>query len=237
MNNSQIDIFQPDMQQNSGTAADVTTSSHTCTKPLVGGSTSRDWTGNSKTTFATLGASSHSENERQIHDYYATDPKAIKLLLELEQFKNVWECACGEGHLSKVLQENGIHGKSTDLIDRGFGQGGVDFLSIEVTEWNGDIITNPPFKYAQEFVEKALRIIPTGNKVAMFLRVQFLETKDRKIFFQAHPPKTVYVSSSRILCAINGEFDKYQKNGSAACYCWFVWEKGFSGKTVIEWFN
>lgn len=192
-----------------------------------------------KKVFSTLGASSHSAGERQKHDFYATDPKAIKWLLKLENFTDVWECACGQGHLSKVLMDAGIHKKSTDLIDRGFGESGIDFLGLEVQEWNGDIITNPPFKYAKEFVLKALQIIPTGNKVAMFLRMQFLESKDRKHLFIDFPPKKVFVTSSRIQCAINGDFDKLnkEKSGGAMAYCWFVWEKGFKGDTTIKWFN
>jgi hypothetical protein len=182
-----------------------------------------------------LGASSHSTTERQKHDYYATDPKAIEHLLKLENFVNVWECACGEGHLSKVLLSKNIHGKSSDLIDRGFGEKGIDFLGIDIQEWNGDIITNPPFKYAKEFVLKALQIIPTGNKVAMFLRMQFLESKDRKHLFVDFPPKHLFVTSSRISCAMNGDFDN--NTGGAMAYCWFVWQKGFKGQTTIKWFN
>ena len=67
--------------------------------------------------------------------------------------------------------------QSRYLMDRGFGETGIDFLSIDNLEWNGDIITNPPYKYAQEFIEKALQIIPEGNKVAMFLKIQFMEGK------------------------------------------------------------
>jgi hypothetical protein len=192
-----------------------------------------DWTGNSKSTFTQLGSSAHSEGERQQHDFYATDPKAIELLLKLEQFKNVWESACGEGHLSKVLVENNIHGKSSDLIDRGYGEV-LNFLGIDIQDWDGDIITNPPFRFAKEFVQKALSIVPEGRKVAMFLRIQFLEGKDRKAFFKNNLPKTVYVSSSRIKCGINGDFSG---GSSAACYCWIVWEKGWMGETVLKWFN
>jgi hypothetical protein len=141
----------------------------------------KDWTGNSNSIYKTLGASNHTDKERQNEDYYATDPKAAELLLELETFSpNIWECACGEGHLSKVFEKAGYAVRSTDLIDRGFGETGIDFLSIDNLEWNGDIITNPPYKYAQEFIEKALQIIPEGNKVAMFLKIQFLEGKGRK---------------------------------------------------------
>ena len=113
---------------------------------------------------------------------------------------------------------------------------GIDFF-----EWNKKvdwIITNPPYKYAQEFIEKALQIIPEGNKVAMFLKIQFLEGKRRKKLFLSQPPKTVYVSSSRLLCAKNAEFEKMiAGGGSAVAYGWYVWEKGYKGKTELQWFN
>lgn len=159
----------------------------------------------------------------------------MELLLEAEEFnKNVWEIACGEGHLSKVLERHGYNVKSTDLIDRGFGVGGVDFL--EQTEiFDGDIITNPPYKMAQQFVEKSLELIPEGNRVAMFLKVQFLEGKARKKMFAKYPPKIVYISSSRIKCAKNGEFDKI--GSSAVAYAWYIWEKGYKGEPIIRWIN
>lgn len=194
---------------------------------------------NSNSIYKTLGASNHTDKERQIEDYYATDPKAAELLLELETFNhNIWECACGEGHLSKVFENKGFNVRSTDLIDRGFGETGIDFLAIDNVEWDGDIITNPPYKYAQEFIEKALQIIPEGNKVAMLLRVLFLEGKKRKELFISQPPKTIYVSSSRILCAKNGDFEKMISGGGSAVACaWFVWQKGFKGTTELKWFN
>ena len=49
-----------------------------------------------------IGASNHTEKERQQEDYYATEPKAMELLLEQETFSdNVWECACGGGNISQ----------------------------------------------------------------------------------------------------------------------------------------
>lgn len=200
----------------------------------------KDWTGNSNSVYKTLGTSNHSDKERQIEDYYATDPKAAELLLKLETFSpDIWECACGEGHLSKVFEKAGYNVKSTDLIDRGYGETGIDFLDTNILQWNGDIITNPPYKYAQEFVEQALSVILKGNKVAMFLKIQFLEGKKRKNLFVSQPPKIVYVSSSRLLCAKNGNFVKSLGaiGSSAVAYGWFVWEKGFTGNTILKWFN
>ena len=199
---------------------------------------SRDWTGNSKSIYTTLGASNHTDKEREIDDYYATDPVAIDLLLSEEKFNNkIWEPACGEGHLSKRLEEHGYNVTSTDLVDRGFGTPYIDFLNCSEI-FNGDIITNPPYKFAKEFIEKSLDLIPEGNKVAMFLKIQFLEGKARRKLFDINPPKVVYVSSSRILCAKNGEFEKMKAGGgSAVAYAWYVWEKGFKGNTTLKWIN
>ena len=129
----------------------------------------RDWSGNRISTYATLGASNHSDMERQDADYYATDPKAMELLLENEQFsQNVWEPACGEGHLSKVLESQGHNVRSTDIVYRGYGEPApLDFLSGEQWQFDGDIITNPPYKYALEFVQKAIDTVTDGHKVAM----------------------------------------------------------------------
>ena len=171
-------------------------------------------------------------------DYYATDPVAAELLLEEETFdRNVWECACGEMHLSKVLERHGYNVRSSDIIDR-CGNEVYDFLSLDNLSWNGDIVTNPPYRLALDFIYKALRIIPTGNKVAMFLRLQFMEGKGRKDLFMRFPPKVVYVSSSRIRCAKNGDFARMAADGGrAVAYAWFVWEKGRRQPTIIKWIN
>lgn len=198
----------------------------------------KDWIGNKKSIFLTLGASNHTDKERQHEDFYATDPIAAELLLKEETFqKDVWECACGQGHLSKVFEDAGYNVRSSDIIDR-CGNEVFDFLSIENQSWNGDIVTNPPYKYALDFIYKALQIIPDGHKVAMFLKVQFLEGKERKHLFTTFPPKVIYVSSSRILCAKNAEFEKMrQGGGSAVAYAWFVWVKGCKNDTIVKWIN
>lgn len=198
----------------------------------------KDWVGNSNSIYKTLGASNHTDKEREANDFYATEPRAAELLLELEDFdKNIWECACGKGDLSKVFVEHGYNVKSTDLIDRGYGEGNVDFLQCTDT-WDGDIITNPPYKNGCQFIEHAIELIPDGHKVAMFLKVQFLEGKARGELFKKYPPKVVYVSRSRLLCAKNGDFEAMRANGgSAVAYAWYIWEKGYKGETVLKWFN
>lgn len=197
----------------------------------------KDWNGNQSSVYITLGASNHTEKERQPDDYYATEPKAAELLLEQEDFHHIiWECACGEGHLAKVFKAHGHEVISTDLVYRGYGDPEpLDFLNETIDNFEGDIITNPPYKFALEFVQRALESVKPGRKVAMFLKLQFLEGKRRKNFFQIARPRRVYVSSSRLLCAMNGDFKKYPS--SAIAYAWFVWEKGYTGETVIKWIN
>lgn len=124
----------------------------------------KDWTGNYRSVVGCLGAHNLTDEPREINDFYATEPKAAEWLIKIEKLNpNIWECACGQGHLSKVFEANGFSVKSTDLIDRGYGQGGVDFLKCE-EKYNGDIVTNPPYKYAQEFVEHALELVEGGGE-------------------------------------------------------------------------
>jgi len=194
----------------------------------------RDWTANSCSTYATLGASNHSSYKREGRDFYATHPDTTRKFLEKERFsENVWECACGRLDMSKVLEEYGYNVRSSDIEDR-VGNEVLDFLSCN-EPWHGDIVTNPPYRYAQEFVEKSLDLLQDGHKCAFLLRIQFLEGIKRRKLFDENPPKTVYVFSKRAFCARNGEFGKYKGVGSAIAYAWFVWEKGYKGDTVVKW--
>ena len=201
----------------------------------------KDWIGNYNSIYKTLGASNHTDNEREANDYYATEPKAVEILLEQEHFSPyVWECACGEGHISKVLTTAGYKVRNSDIVDRGLiGAEIIDFLKVSKEDIKfdapRDIITNPPYKYAKEFVEKALDISTDSTKVAMLLKVTFLEGQARRKLFEKYPPKIVYVFSGRVKCAKNGDFDGM--GSSAVAYAWFVWEKGFKGDPIIKWIN
>ena len=189
-------------------------------------------------TFVTLGATNHGKFDRELDDYYATDPRALEMLLESESFsKRVWEPACGAGHLSEVLVTHGHDVTSTDLVDRGYGTPGVDFLAT-FEPVDSDIVTNPPYKYALEFVQHAIDVVTDGHKIAMLLRLNFLEGKKRRELFDTAPPARIYVASGRINCCKNGDFSKAQRdNNSAQAYAWFIWEKGYKGDTVVKWFN
>lgn len=138
--------------------------------------------------------------------------------------------------MADVLKEHGHEVKGSDIRDRGYeGTEVKDFFDY-YGSWGGDIVTNPPYSMAKEFVEKALTLVPDGHKVCMFLKLSFLEGKGRKEFFRENPPLRVWVSSSRLICSKNGaEFNS--ATGNAVCYAWFVWSKGFKGATEVRWFN
>ena len=168
-------------------------------------------------------------------DYYATPQESIFKLLEVEDFKgNILEPCCGEGHISEVLKQEGYKVFSNDLIDRGYGELHKDFLT-EDFEIYDNIITNPPFKYAKDFIEKSLKV--TTGKVAMFCKIQLLEGISRYEMFQDTPLKTVYVFTKRQNPLRNGSpvDENGKKWSSTMCFAWFVWEHGYEGKPTIEW--
>lgn len=200
----------------------------------------KDWTGNKNSVFKTLGASNHTDKDRETNDYYATHPSAIdKLKAEFNIPNLVWEPACGEGHLSKRLIETGHSVFSSDLIDRGYGEV-LDFLSIEAYQYQGNfpcILTNPPFRYATEFVLRALDLLPNKGCACFLLKTTALEGKNRyESIYRNSRPHYVFQFIERLLCAKNGDFDgMVSGGGSAVAYSWFVFEKGYKGETILEW--
>ncbi len=191
----------------------------------------KDWTGNKTSTITTSGFHNNSIHDRDVNDFYATNPIALEELLKREKFENVWEVACGLGHLSEVLKKHGIHGKSSDLIDRGYGEV-IDFLKDNI-DWDGDIITNPPYREATEFIYRAIKILKEDRRVAMIFPQRYLSSKTRFKLFTKYPPQFVYAFSGRVSCALNGDFNAY--SNSAVDYLWIIWKKGYGGETILRW--
>ena len=198
----------------------------------------KDLIGNRKSMFVTLGASNHTDKVREINDFYATDPIAIDKLVDAIQLpKKIWECACGTGCLSERLKYFGHDVFSSDLVDRSYGEV-TDFLeSDNLPEECTCILTNPPYKYALEFIKHSLDLLPVNGMCVMFLKTTFLEGQKRHDeLFCKNPPKYVLQFSKRVLCAKNGEFQRMRDGGgSAVSYAWFVWQKGYKGDTIIKW--
>jgi len=176
--------------------------------------------------------SSRNNGEREKDDFYPTPAYAVEELLKRELFiGNIWECACGEGDISEVFIKNGFQVYSTDLIDRRYGNQEDFFESDYVAD---NIVTNPPYKLALEFVLKCKQ--QSRDKIAMFLKTVWLESDSRYEMFQdkEFPLKTIYQFSKRVTLYKNGE---KMKNSGMIAYAWYVWDKNYVGKPTIEWIN
>ena len=164
---------------------------------------------------------------RRSDDFHQTPRIAVEALLGVEQFTGpIWEPACGLGAISEVLIAHGHDTVSSDLVPRGYGQAPIDFL----LEWQPrapNIISNPPFKLALEFAENALRL--TSGKVAMLLRLAWLEGQERRAFFVAHPPARVWVFSKRLPMMHRENWTGRKASSPVPITAWFVWEYGHVG--------
>ena len=176
-----------------------------------------------KTSSALAYVGHNSKGDRVKNDFYATPSNATEELLKRETFDgSIWECACGDGAISKLLIEKGYEVYSSDLIDRGYGETGIDFLKSNKKFDN--IITNPPFNLSTEFTLKAFDL--ANNKICMLNKLSFLEgiNRGKKIFVQ-NKLKNIYVFSQRL---------KFGGNGLMA-FAWFIFDKNYNGLPTLDW--
>jgi hypothetical protein len=179
----------------------------------------------------------HSRQDRGLDAYFTPEEATIALINIEKQYipSNIWEPACGNGAISKVLLKYGYSVISSDIDDYGYQQGksGIDYLCAKCADDIQAIVTNPPYCLAQIFVEKAVTEVAY---VALLLRTNFLESASRLSLFRKHPPIRVWISSRRLPM-----MHRYNWQGPQApsntCHAWFIWQSGFSGKTVVDWFD
>jgi hypothetical protein len=164
---------------------------------------------------------------RDRDDFTPTPPDGTRRLLAVERFEGtIWECACGEGHMARELAAAGYDDvMATDLIDRGFGQGRVDFL-LDFQTTADNIVTNPPYKFADQFVEHALK--RTRRKVAMLLRLGWLTAGKRRKLIESTPLARVLVFAPR-LQMWRGRLPEPGDGKSMVDSAWFVWDKAHKG--------
>ena len=186
-----------------------------------------------KDTLKVLGASNHCDAERSKLDYYGTDPISTKALLKQETFNyKVWEPCAGHHLIVNELKSAGYDVFASDIAEyEGYNHQILDFFDYQ-GNWDGDIVTNPPYNLSTDFAVKALDLLQPGRKLALFLRLQYLEDTSRyEKVFKNNPPETVYVFINRQTSSKVDDFTV----GSAVAYCWFVWVKGFKGDPIIKW--
>jgi hypothetical protein len=171
---------------------------------------------------------------REKDDWFPTPPLATEKLLSVETFDGpLWEPACGDGAISKVLINHGYEVISSDLVDRGYGESPIDFL-MEWTPRAPNICTNPPFKLAVPFVQQSLHM--TTGKVAMLLKLAFLEGQERAALFQSSPLARVWVFSRRLAFVPGGTTNARKIDGGGMmAFAWFVFQHGHIGPPTLGW--
>ena len=168
----------------------------------------------------------NTKNDRIKDDFYPTPVEAIEALLKHQKFEGqIWECACGDGAISKVLLKHGYKVYSSDLVDRGFGTVNHDFLTSKLHSDN--IVTNPPFNLSLEFALKALQ--SAKRKVVFLHKLVFLESKKRhEQLFKLNKLEKVLIFSKRLGF-------KNNDRGGLMCFAWFIFDVNYNGKPTIDW--
>lgn len=172
---------------------------------------------------------------RHADDFYRTPEETIRALLRVEQFRStVWEPACGDGAISRVLEAHGYSVVSSDIVDRGFGEGGIDFLAT--TELLADdVVTNPPYDddLPERFAVHALAL--GARKVALLCRLSWLEGLERyRHLFKHRQLARIWVFSAR-QTLWRGDDLAAEDDGGMTPYAWFVFERDHSGPWSGDW--
>lgn len=181
--------------------------------------------------------SSHHHADRGL-DAYFSPPEAVTSLLCIESKylpKSVWEPAAGDGAIVRPFQAAGYRIVASDIADYGL-QGcatGIDYLKAKTPVGVEAVVTNPPYKLAVQFAEKALNEVPY---LALLLRTNFLESTARLPFFRKHQPARIWISSRR-LPMMHRHGWQGPRAPSNTCFAWFVWDRSAKQKCVIDWFD
>ena len=178
---------------------------------------------------------------RADQDLYPTPKSCTEELLKREKFVGrIWECACGLGDISEVLLDEGHTVLSTDIVDHGYeNQSAIaDFLQCTYSESiQRNIVTNPPFKYANEFIKHGIELTkPHNGKLALFLRFNIAEGQKRyHEIWSKNPPARVWIFSKRQTLWRGKEKKPKGRSGTTA-YAWYIWEGGTDpGETRMKW--
>ena len=172
----------------------------------------------------------HTHAERGL-DCYETPPVAVRALLRVEQLpQSIWEPACGHGNIVKELRAAGHTVYASDIADYACGLAGVDFLTTELRPPADAILTNPPFKLIQKFVERALELSPL---TVMLCRLAFYESDRRRHILENCGLARIHVFRKRLPMMHRAGWEGRKANSGMA-FCWMVWDRNYSGPTVID---
>lgn len=169
------------------------------------------------------------KKKRDRDDFTPTPPEGTRRLLAVEKFEgNIWEPACGTGDIARELEAAGYDVLATDLIDRGHGKGGIDFL-LDYQTTADNIVTNPPYKFDDEFIWHALN--RSRRKVAMLLRLGWITGGRRREFIEKTPLARVWIFSGRLQMQ-RGRLPQKGDGKTMVDNAWFVWDKAHTGPWI-----
>jgi hypothetical protein len=176
----------------------------------------------------------HTLAERGDDAYMSPPPATVTLLKHVQLPHRLWECACGDGTgIVDPLRAAGHEVIGSDLVDYGrpdcFWR--RDFLmERKVPDGCEGIVTNPPYKLVEQFVEHALALSPL---VAMLLRLAFFESEKRCAILEDCGLARILVFRKRLpMMHRRGWEDK--KGNSGMAFAWFIWDRDHRGPTTIE---
>lgn len=181
--------------------------------------------------------SSHHHADRGL-DAYFSPPEAVASLIGIEREHlpaKIWEPAAGDGAIVKPLLSAGFNVVASDIVDYGLRgcASGVDYLRAKPERGVEGIVTNPPYKLAMRFAEKAITEVPY---LALLLRTNFLESTARLPFFRKHQPARIWISSRR-LPMMHRHGWTGPRAPSNTCFAWFVWDARSDQKRLVDWFD
>lgn len=173
-------------------------------------------------------------------DWYVEPRWCVDLLLEAERFVgSVWDPACGGGNIVDACKARGMHADGSDIVQRAASFYPYDFLTGEGIEPFGgppdNIITNPPYRQARAFIERALSI--ARFKVAVLVQQQFPFSQGRYDLFTERPLARLYFLSTRPSMPPGAALDagEVKASGGKTDYLWMVFDHDHRGPATVDW--
>jgi hypothetical protein len=167
-------------------------------------------------------------------DLYETPAVAVESLLRVEQLpRRIWEPACGPGSIVRALRAAGHKVMATDLVDYASpdqDEAWVDFLMTHRL-LAPCVVTNPPFKLADQFVEHALWL--GADQIFMLLRLAFLESDRRSGVLDSGRLARVHVYRRRLPMMHRAGWEG-RRASSAMAFAWLVWERDHRGPALLD---
>jgi len=168
--------------------------------------------------------------ERKERDLYETPEWVTEALLPHlpDRGLEIWEPACASGKMVRVLGRR-HRVIATDISDTP----SIDFLTVEDAPYgpHDAIVTNPPYEWAEEFIQRALQLsFPKRGLVAMLLRTDYDHAKTRSYLFGGS-----YAFAKKIVLTKRIKWFEDSKGQPSFNHAWFVWDHAHTGPPTLAY--